>query len=311
LAARAIGGRIEGVGVRAEEAVVDRVVVVVDGTAAGEAAVDWVLARARLRQPSDPFATEVTAVYDPLPSESVLAGEDFRTAYGDALEAAARRITDTVPHADVTRVLRTGQPRSELVRAARDADLVVVGTSRRGTVADSIYGSLPIRLAAAAPCPVVVVPAAWSRGSGVMVGLEGTGQQPPVVDFAAREAEAAGEELTVVHTWNVPTLIAVAAFAHPRVWGGMLDLHARALAATMAHVRSSWPDLTVHERLKEGIAARILTEDAAESSLLVVGRSDHGAVGDALLGSTSHDLLLTMPCPVAVVPWRGGAQSPQ
>jgi nucleotide-binding universal stress UspA family protein len=284
----------------------DRVVVVVDGTAAGEAAVDWVVDRMRSRR--DRFATEVTAVYDPLPSESVLAGDTFRRAFADALEAAADRITAAEPEADVIRVLRTGQQRAELSRASRGADLVVMGTSRRATVADSIYGSLPIRIAAAAPCPVVVVPAAWARGTaGVMVGLEGTGQQPAVVDFAAREASAAGDDLTVVHTWSVPTMIAVAAFAHPRVWGGMLDLHRRALDETVAHVRAGWPDLTVRERLKEGIAARILTEDAVGSSLLVVGRSDHGAVGDALLGSTSHDVLLTMPCAVAVVPWRGAA----
>jgi nucleotide-binding universal stress UspA family protein len=286
-----------------EEAVMDRVVVVVDGTAAGEAAVDWVVDRMRSR--AEPFATEVTAVYDPLPSESVLAGDTFRTAYADALEAAAGRITAVAPEADVIRVLRTGQQRAELSRASRGADLVVIGTSRRATVADSIHGSLPIRIAAAAPCPVVVVPAAWAPvAAGVMVGLEGTSQQPAVVDFAAREARAAAEDLTVVHTWSVPTMIAVAAFAHPGVWRAMLDLHRRALDQTMAHVRAVWPELTTHERLKEGIAARILTEDAVSSALLVVGRSDHGAVGDALLGSTSHDVLLTMPCPVAVVPWR-------
>jgi nucleotide-binding universal stress UspA family protein len=286
----------------------DRVVVVVDGTAAGDAAVEWVVDRVRSRHAVAPFAVEVTTVYDPLPKETVLAGQDFRTVYNDAIEAAATRVSDAAPDVAVTAVLRTGQPRTELVRASRDADLFVVGTRRRGTVADSIYGSLAIRLAAASPCPTVVVPAGWSPGgSGVMVALEGTGQQPAVADFAAREAVAAGEPLTVVHTWSVPTIIAVAAFAHPRVWGAMNELHASALDATVAHVRASSPGLEVHERLKEGNAARILTEDAAGAALLVVGRSDHGAMGDALLGSTSHDVLLAMPCAVAVVPWRGSA----
>ncbi|MCU1543612.1 MAG: hypothetical protein JWM50_1477 [Microbacteriaceae bacterium] len=286
----------------------DKVVVVVDGTPAGDAAVDWVIDRARVRHAFAPFSVEVTTVYDPMPSESVLAGQDFRVVYSDAVDSAAARVTAAEPAVSVAAVVRTGQPRAELVRASHGADLFVVGTSRRGTVPDSIYGSLAIRLAAAAPCPTVVVPAGWSPGrSGVMVALEGTGQQPAVADFAAREALAAGEPLTIVHTWSVPTLIAVAAFAHPRVWGAMNELHGAALATTVAHVRASWPGVVVQERLKEGNAARILTEDAAEAALLVVGRSDHGTVADALLGSTSHDVLLAMPCPVAVVPWRGSA----
>jgi nucleotide-binding universal stress UspA family protein len=147
------------------------------------------------------------------------------------------------------------------------------------------------------------VPDSWTgSSSGVIVGLESTEQQPLVVGFAAREARLTGQPLTVAHCWSVPTLLAVAMFAHPGVWARMQELHANALAATLEHVRAEWPDVELHQRFKEGAAARILAEEAAGAGLLVVGRHDRATVGDALLGSTSHDLLLSMTSAVAVVP---------
>jgi len=276
--------------------IVDRIMVVVDGTASGEAAVRWAVERAK----AVPVSIEVTTVYVPMPSESVLAGSDFRAVYARLLEETVERIESAVPGVAVTAALRTGQSRTELSTATAEADLFVIGT---GSSEAGLYGVLPIRIASAAHCPVVVVPADWEPSGGVvMVGLESTEQEPKVVDFAAGEAQRANTELTVVHSWSVPTLIAVAMFAHPGVWKSMLELHSKSLAATMDYVRRVWPDVDVHQRLKEGQAARILAEDARGAALLVVGRREHTTMGDAILGSTSHDLLIAMPCPVVVVP---------
>jgi nucleotide-binding universal stress UspA family protein len=276
--------------------IVERIMVAVDGAASGEAAVRWTVERAK----ATPASIEVTTVYVPMPSESVLAGNDFRAVYARLLEETVARIESAVPGVAVTAALRTGQSRTELTTATAEADLFVIGT---GSSEAGLHGVLPIRIASAAHCPVVVVPAAWEPAGGVvMVGLESTEQEPRVVDFAAGEARRANIELTVVHTWSVPTIIAVAMFAHPGVWRSMLELHSKSLAATMDHVRRVWPDVDVHQRLKEGSAARILAEDARGAALLVVGRREHATVGDAVLGTTSHDLLIAMPCPVVVVP---------
>ena len=268
----------------------------VDGTASGEAAITWAIDRARTGE----LEIVVTAVYDPIPSESVLAGSDFRALYSRVLADAVRRIETEIPEVAVSGVLRTGQPRTELVAASHEADLLVIGTGRSESGA---YATLPIRVASVAHCIVVVVPADWSAADAtVVLGVESTVQQPAVVDFAAREAARAARALTVVHSWSVPTLVAVAAFAHPGVWASMQDLHARALAVTLSYVRVGWPTLELHQRFREGNAARILAEEATGASLLVVGRHARPTVGDTLLGSTSHDLLLTMTCAIAVVP---------
>jgi nucleotide-binding universal stress UspA family protein len=275
---------------------VEKVCVAIDGTASGEAAIDWVIDRSRHAE----LDVTVTAVYDPMPSESVLAGADYLALFTTVLDEAVRRIAVAKPGVEVRGDLRSGQARAQFIAASTDANLLVIGTGRSEGGA---YATLPIRIASAAHCPVVVVPASWiGSAGGVLVGLESTEQQPAVVDFAATEATVAGQPLTVAHCWSVPTLVAVAMFAHPGVWARMQELHANALAATLDHVRAGWPQLELHQRFKEGAAARILAEEAAGAGLLVVGRHDRATVGDALLGSTSHDLLLTMPCPVAVVP---------
>ena len=274
----------------------ERVCVAIDGTASGEAAIDWVIDRSRHSE----LAVVVTAVYDPMPSESVLAGTDYRTLFEKVLAEAVNRVAAAAPGIEVTGDLRTGQARAQLVAASSGADLLVIGTGRSEGGA---YATLPIRVASAAHCPVVVVPASWiGAGGGVLVGLENTAQQPLVVDFAAREARLTGAPLTAAHCWSVPTLLAVAMFAHPGVWASTQQLHANALAETLDHVRAGWPELELHQRFKEGPAASILAEEGAGAALLVVGRHDRATVGDTLLGSTSHDLLLSMTCAVAVVP---------
>lgn len=276
----------------------DRVVVAVDGTAAGEAAIGWAIARAAH---SAPVSIEVTAVYDPLPSESVLASRDFKPVFEHLLDASAARIGREAPGLEVTTRLRTGHPRLELAAASQDASLLVVGTVRDR--ADGGYDSVPVRLAGTTRCPTVVVPAEWrSSGGPVVVGLDATEQQPTLLGFARGEALSTGRELVVVHSWSVPTLLAVVMFAHPGVWENIRASHERALEETLRTLRAETPDLVVRERLREGAAARVLADAAEGADLLVVGRHGRASAGETLLGSTGHGLLLELPCPVVVVP---------
>jgi nucleotide-binding universal stress UspA family protein len=50
-----------------------------------------------------------------------------------------------------------GDPAESLIVAARDAELLVVGTRGRSPFAGLALGSVSQRCAAAAPCPVVLV----------------------------------------------------------------------------------------------------------------------------------------------------------
>jgi nucleotide-binding universal stress UspA family protein len=76
------------------------------------------------------------------------------------MQALVDRVTAQRPGAqpvDVRVLVRAGRPAAELLRAAGEADLVVVGDRGRGGFAHLLLGSVSHQLVHHAPCPVVVV----------------------------------------------------------------------------------------------------------------------------------------------------------
>ncbi len=69
---------------------------------------------------------------------------------------AAARATDLA--GSLNKVLACGSPASCLIDAARDADLLVVGTRGRGGFTGLLLGSVSQQLAHHSPCPLVIVP---------------------------------------------------------------------------------------------------------------------------------------------------------
>jgi nucleotide-binding universal stress UspA family protein len=79
-----------------------------------------------------------------------------------AAEIAARAVgVLTAAGLEAEAVVRTGDPGREIVETARtmSADLVVLGSRGRGGVKGLLLGSVSRRVAATAPCSVLVVPA--------------------------------------------------------------------------------------------------------------------------------------------------------
>ena len=82
----------------------------------------------------------------------------------------------------------------------------------------------------------------------------------------------------------------------------LLGTHRVLLTEAATRIRTAYPQLTVTDLMESGSATVALTHEAKRASLVVVGTRGHGALTSLLLGSVSHDLLLNMPAPVAVVP---------
>jgi nucleotide-binding universal stress UspA family protein/nitroimidazol reductase NimA-like FMN-containing flavoprotein (pyridoxamine 5'-phosphate oxidase superfamily) len=137
-----------------------RVVVGVDGSAAAQNALAWALEEARLRGATlrvvcawqFPFEMSAGTFAVPAPAGEMRLWAEERI--DDALESAAGTTGAEVP---VERLADYGPAVAVLMKAAGDADLLVVGTRGHSRVAGLFLGSVSQYLAVHAPCPVAVV----------------------------------------------------------------------------------------------------------------------------------------------------------
>lgn len=137
-----------------------RIVVGVDGSVTGLAALRWALDEAALRHwpvvavhayETPTFGVERVATRSPVldlaPSALDLVGEQVRRARSGGRGRDVR----------IETVVAEGHPARVLADAALDDDLLVVGSRGRGGVAELVLGSTSHRVAARAHCPVVIV----------------------------------------------------------------------------------------------------------------------------------------------------------
>jgi nucleotide-binding universal stress UspA family protein len=142
-----------------------RIVVGIDGTERGAAALRWAVEEAALRDAAVeavhvwnavPIATAPDAAVAPL---AWTANTDVLDATREAAERIAENQVSEVndPDGRVTASVVQGETVDALLAAADDADLLVVGTRGRGGLAQALFGSISSRVSDRAHCPVVVV----------------------------------------------------------------------------------------------------------------------------------------------------------
>jgi nucleotide-binding universal stress UspA family protein len=124
------------------------VVVGVDGSAAAEAAVAFAFGEAALR---DVPMVAVCALSD---SAAVLGARGRIT---EEFELALNKCAGDHPEVTVCPVLAAGAPRSALLEAAYQAQLLVVGARGRGGLRGMVLGSVSLAVLHYAPCPVSVI----------------------------------------------------------------------------------------------------------------------------------------------------------
>ena len=147
-----------------------RIVVGVDGSVPSQDALRWaarqaVLTGARLEMV---MAWAVASTAFPLTTP-------IPTAYGggphakEQLDGTISQVRREFPTIEISSVVREGWAGRELLAAAEDADLVVVGSRGHGAVMGLLLGSVSEYCVAHAPCPVVVV----RRSRGPVAGEDG------------------------------------------------------------------------------------------------------------------------------------------
>ncbi|MFD7658005.1 universal stress protein [Actinosynnema sp. NPDC059797] len=231
--------------------------------------------------------------------------EPMRQWARDMLDGLAERCRDATG-AEVRTEIASGDPADAMILAADRVAFVVVGHSDQGGVARFLLGSTAERLTRSCPWPVVVVrdEAAVDRrrdGGPVVVGVDGSPVSGRALRFAFGFATRHGAEVVVVHASSgAVTTTAVEPVgtreeaALREGWGPV--------GSELVECAGRYPGVRHRVVDAAGPPADALIAASAEAGLLVVGSHGKGVVRRAFLGSVSHEVVNSAPCPVAVLP---------
>jgi nucleotide-binding universal stress UspA family protein len=138
----------------------------------------------------------------------------------------------------------------------------------------------------------------------IVAGVDGSDTSRAALRWAHDEAAHHGASLTVVTTWQPPTLPMSPPYGSLTDQGyqdvpktSALDV----LEGLVAELEERTPAVDITSAVEEGNPAEVLIERSKQCDLLVVGSRGHGGFAGMLLGSVSHHLVTHAHCPVVVV----------
>lgn len=217
--------------------------------------------------------------------------------------AEAHRIAGHIA-GDRPLVVRTetmfGQPMTALVDLSKQARLVVVGSGRKGALAQLPLGTISTGVVHHAHCPVAVI-----RDDGlsrdaiqrpVLVGIDGSRSSELATQIAFDEASQRGVDLIALHAWSESEVSDVSSLESSALERRASEI----LAERLAGRQEQYPDVIVHRSVVWGDPACQLLEASQLVQLVVVGSHGRGAIGRALLGSVSGAVVRKACVPVIV-----------
>jgi nucleotide-binding universal stress UspA family protein len=276
------------------------IIVGTNGTDSAAAAVDWAAGEARRRR--TPLRIVHAFDWDWHESHLDIGNEyiDVPRVLAKALvTAAAKHASAAAPDAEIATDALIGHPVPQLLEAARDAELLVLGSRGRG-VTSLLTGSISQRLAAHSPCPVVVVRDAVAAAGPIAAGVDDS----PYAEHVLRAAfEAAAERscpLVVIRSFR-PEMPIWLANLLPSHRTAAEDAAERTLLTEQVDPwRTKYPHVEVETVLTYDSPAGALVAASRWARLVVIGSRGHGIVGGTLLGSTSLQLLHRAESPVLI-----------
>ena|SRR5438270_2245957 len=137
------------------------IVVGVDESEGARRALSWAVHEAALRGAElvvvHAWQFPAAAYVPYVPSSSITIGAMEEMA--EKMLAEMEASIDMPPHVCIRHVLVEGPPAAKLLKEAKDAALLVVGTRGRGGFTGLLLGSVSQHCVHHAPCPVVLLPA--------------------------------------------------------------------------------------------------------------------------------------------------------
>jgi nucleotide-binding universal stress UspA family protein len=283
-----------------------RIAVGVDGYAEGR---DAAVLGATLARATGAELMLVAIHPDPL---VVLPPELGWTAMHKQAEALLHETRDALaPHARIDVETDWSIPRAlERVVAREHADLLVVGSSRRGASGRVRIGSCTRQLLCHCSCALAVAPRGLSERPArqlerIGVGYDGDPESQAALSLAGAIALAAGAKLMVRAVvddrlpavgWSAVNIERVQA-----MWDELLEPQLASLREdTQASVNATGAEAEI--QVLPGAPPDVLMELADDVDLLVIGSRRWGAVARVLLGTTGEALMHDAACPIVVAP---------
>ena len=141
--------------------------------------------------------------------------------------------------------------------------------------------------------------------SGIIVGIDGSDNAQPALDWAVREAALRAVPLTVI---TVKETVASYWTGRPVVFEADAELLEKArksaesaVSKAVADLGGDPPPLVLVEAV-EGFSAQILIDASRHAELLVVGTRGGGGFARLSLGAVASKVLHHSHCPVVLVP---------
>jgi nucleotide-binding universal stress UspA family protein len=175
------------------------------------------------------------------------------------------------------------------------ADLVAVGSSRRGLLGRVLIGDDTSAALNGAPCSIAIAPTNYSQQRGpirkIGVGYDGSPESEHALSVARMLADASSAKLSALEAVSLPSDAFVGPGAVDNTPGCLLE-DARGRIAALG-------DVEPHAAY--GQPAEELALYSASLDLLIVGSRGYGPIGRLIHGSTSQQLAHSARCPLLVL----------
>jgi len=136
----------------------------------------------------------------------------------------------------------------------------------------------------------------------IVVGVDGSAESVAALRWACREAGLRGAEVVAVLALESAChQVASYALPAPRTSGGSWGSAREVLRRSVSEAAVLFAGVTVRTEIAEGLAARVLLDQAADADLLVLGRTAYGSDPYRAAGPVIRACLRASGCPVVII----------
>lgn len=238
--------------------------------------------------------------------------EDWRDIQTEEVVGELTALGERFPagEVEVALVVRFGDPATEIIESAEDADLIVMTTHGREGAGRMFFGSVADRVVRQGTVPTLVIrdgqyPVTGEAISRLVVPLDGSEAAEVALPEAARLAQALGVPVRLVHVVDLAARGAPSPFAARDVRGARGDDGAQADRAVSylqrQAARLAASGVKVGTEVHIGGAVTVLLDLLQANDLLVMTTLGLGGLQRWWLGSVAEKLIREAICPVLVI----------